>query len=391
MRKTITAITSVFLLLSVLSVSAFAGASQTPASQDVKKELQATAAYVTQQYLQNTEPGKMYKNAQYIARIAKSGIDCATLNQTYQADLKAELNTNGGRLLYEDTESAGSYALAIEALEAMGQNPQDFHGYDLMAALNGMKTTDNNLYMKGFTLLTINSHREQFTNSALEAALLVGINATYQDTDAGTGWDNWGINVDNNGQMIMALAPYYQTDEAIKTQIDKALAWNETMKTEAGYLNWGTGNANSTALALGALCAVGDSEKAAEAYALLQLFQSADTDGAYDYAGSANLFATADALTALSIYYDYLAANEDPQAPTEPSTEAPVSEPSSEEEPTTGTGAKGETTTHTNGNGGKGVPATGDSSGLVFIPVMGAVISGIAMIAMRKKKEAGSF
>lgn len=388
MKKTITAITAVILLLSTLTISSLAGEQKSTTSDLVKKEAQSAAAYIMEQYMAGTEAGTMYMNAQYIAYIAKSGIDSSMLNQVYQADLKAFLDANAGKLLYNGQEAAGSYALAIDALTAMGADPANFSGYDLFAAMNSIATANSNPYMNAYALAAIAIHKDKLTNPVLEHALLNSLDTIYTDDNGESGWDYWGVNVDNNGQIILGLAAYYHTNAVIKTQIDAALAWNETQKTADGYTNWGTANANSTALALQAFCAVKDYDKAESAYQMLLNYKCVDTDGAYLYGDSPSLFSTTGALAALSDYAALLADKEATDLP-------PVTEPGTQEKTTQAatnpiTGAESTTQESTGNtavaNTGNDTPKTGNGSGLVFIPAMAAVISGIAIVGLKRKK-----
>lgn len=387
MKKTAAVITSVVMLLCLFTTTAFAGESKITSKQ-VREDAKAAGAYVMQALLtQSATP--LYASGEIVTAVGKSGVECSELKAAYTASFKGHLEENGGKLP-ANTENSGYYAWAINALEALGLNPSNWEGYDLFALFEESAAACGSLYNNTAALTVIVNHKEKLKDSAtVEKVFLDGVAAVYQTTEDGaTGWDNWGISVDNNGNVIAALAPFYHTDETIKSQIDAALVWVETMKSDDGYasdLKYGTSaNANSTGVMLRAFAAMGDSEKALETYSLLQQFRSPEIEGAYTYYGSENLAATKDALVGLNSYAALLEKQEDETETTEPEeTTQQATEPVSKEETT----AFVTETTTVPSNSGKATPPTGDASqSLMWLPVSFMGISAVGALCFRKRK-----
>lgn len=385
LKHVTTTILSVALLLCAFTTGASAQ-ENIPDPAAVKQQYQATAHYVMDVMQTGVKQGEMYKNAQAVTSIVKSGIACDALKSAYLADLKAQLDANGGKLLYGGQESPGSYALAIEALDAIGSDPAAFNGYNLFALLDGVKAADTNLYMNAYAARAMGLYGDKVTNTASKTIILSAIKATFMEQDGAAGWDNWGINADNNGTVIYGLAPYYGQDDGLHAQIDKAMAFNETMRTAAGYDNGYGANASTTAAVLMGLSAMEKDTKAADAYTLLEQYQSKDVPGAYLYGTSPNAFASQQALTALDTYYTLLTKNSQP--PEEPTTQAPTQEGTTVPEPTTAENteptAAVSTTVKTTGHD---IPKTGDSAMLAVLPGVFVLISAAAVIGLRKKKQ----
>lgn len=379
MKKTMYTILVTLVTLALLVCSAAAAKPGKVSAADVKADMEATASYVMQTLLNETAQGQMHLMSQPVAAVVKSGIVCWELTERYQTDLKAYLDQNG---VYT---GIGYCALAIETLEAIGLNPADFHGYNLFEMLNGL-TPAGDLYQNAWALETVQAHQQQMTNEQLEQNLINALLSSFKEENGAAGWDNWGINADNNGTVIPALAPYYHTNNAVKEQIEKALAYNQTVKGEQGYENWGTGNINSTALVLEAFLAMEDWAHAAESYAMFANFRSSEVEGAYTYGGAAQSYASQGALQALIPYYNALLRLEE-ETTTEETTESTTVIP--EETTTAVTTTVQETTMEPSANtAGKPVPATGEESRLLWAPVSFALLSGVAALCLRKRKIA---
>lgn len=141
-----------------------------------------------------------------------------------EAYVKANFNDTNGTL-----GGAGSYLLTdnarlVLALTALGRDPADVGGKDLLTALQTLAATDPNstIYEQVFALLALNSNKYGHTTGLLTAIL------SKQQSDGS--WktsDNDDVgDVDMTAMALQALAPYYNnSSEEVDDAVDKALTW----------------------------------------------------------------------------------------------------------------------------------------------------------------------
>ena len=175
------------------------------------------------------------------------------------AYVKKNINAETHRL---DKNKSTDNARLILALTAISKDVTDVGGYDLLAGLDDMK------YIKRqgtngpvWTLIALDSHGYTPAGSVSRDALVETILSLQKDSGA------WYINstnktddVDMTAMAIQSLAPYYETNDAVKTAVDKALTWLGTMQKADGSFAEMAGAASSsesTAQVLVALCAMG--------------------------------------------------------------------------------------------------------------------------------------
>ena len=173
--------------------------------------------------------------------------------------VKKNINAETNRL---DKNKSTDNARLILALTAISKDVTDVGGYDLLAGLDDMK------YIKRqgtngpvWTLIALDSHDYTPAGSVTRDALVETILSLQKDSGA------WYINstnktgdVDMTAMAIQSLAPYYETNDAVKTAVDKALTWLGTMQKADGSFAEMAGAASSsesTAQVLVALCAMG--------------------------------------------------------------------------------------------------------------------------------------
>ena len=138
--------------------------------------------------------------------------------------VKANFNDTNGTL-----GGTGSYLLTdnarlVLALTALGRDPADVGGKDLLTALQTLAATDpySTIYEQVFALLALNSNKYGHTTGLLTAIL------SKQQSDGS--WktsdkDDVG-DVDMTAMALQALAPYYNnSSEEVDDAVDKALTW----------------------------------------------------------------------------------------------------------------------------------------------------------------------
>lgn len=153
----------------------------------------------------------------------------------------------------------------ILALTAIGRDVTNVAGHDLLAGLSDLSyVTRQGLNGAVYALLALDcggydvpeggtATREALINAILDKALPAG------------GWAYSGTEADPDmtAVAIQALAPYYGSNESVKSAVDKALEVLSAMQTEnGGFISSGSENSESSAQVVIALTALGiDPEK----------------------------------------------------------------------------------------------------------------------------------
>lgn len=319
LKKVSATILSATVIASTLAVSAFAAQQN-----EVDKELFDTSKYLLEQ-----NNSADYFNDYALGAVISGAAD-ESFKDSYKKSIEDALKENDGKLMYTDqysgdtAESLMYESSAVIALHKMGFDVSDIGGYDLTKAIESFDLTliDNPYHLcEALKASKLIGAGEENISRLIDALMTY-----YTDNGETGGMDYWGISTDNNGAFIEALAPFSDSDEKIKSAIEKSVKFIEKMKRPDGYDSSEAyasenGNADSTALALRAFIAVNDGEKAQEAYNYLLGFKSQEKDGAYLYAGDESVYAAKDAQYALLAYSEYLLKTNDNQTESE-TTEA---------------------------------------------------------------------
>lgn len=300
----------VFLLALSVCVPAFAAA---PSHQAVQKEATAAAAYLEANGMNSFTAD----SSRDFLLFLRAGADVSAYKDSYLQSVKDKLTQTNGQL-----NSMQLYANIMLCLDALGKDVTNFAGFDLpalYAEIDPAAPDYNNPY---YYKEAMESAALFVDDSAFADGLLDGLLAFYK---MGEGMDYYGCSSDNTAYFITTLVAYNGTRD-VQTYIDDAVAVLETHKTDGGYFSnakYGTEpNADSTALALMAYAALGDTDKCSEIYADLANFKGSG-DGIYTYAGSDSTYATRDVLTALGYYLPVLDDSTTTEEPTSAGTETP--------------------------------------------------------------------
>lgn len=143
------------------------------------------------------------------------------------------------------------YSRVILALTAIGKDPTNVAGYDLVKPLsNYEKTIWQGINGPIWALIALDSGnytcsiRQQYIDNILNSEI------------PGGGWslDGKAADADITGMALQALAKY-QDQPKVKAATDRALSWLSTNQSaDGGYSSMGTPNCESTAQVLVALC-----------------------------------------------------------------------------------------------------------------------------------------
>ena len=197
------------------------------------------------------------------------------------------------------------YSRLIIALTAIGADPANVAGHNLLTALGDFdKTVWQGINGPIWALIALDSGNYDIPlneEAATQATRQLYINEilSRQNDDGGWSLTSMGGNdpsdPDITGMALQALAKY-QTQSAVKTATDKALTCLSRMQdADGGYASWATSNSESVVQVIVALCELGidlnDSRFVKDGYTLLDnLFSYRNADGSFSHTanGSGN-------------------------------------------------------------------------------------------------------
>ena len=166
-----------------------------------------------------------------------------------------------GRL---DRTKTTENARIILALTAMGKDPTNVGGYNLLDGFYNMRDClkKQGVNVPIFALLALDSHNYTPTHNDVTRDGLVELILSDQ-VKADGGWalegaDAKASDVDMTAMAIQSLAPYYDTDPTVREAVDKALVLlSSKQQAGGGFTSWGSANSESCAQVIVALTALG--------------------------------------------------------------------------------------------------------------------------------------
>ena len=245
-----------------------------------------------------------------VIALARSGRDVP--DSYYDSVVKAVQSAKGQLSDKKSTE----YARTILALTAIGKDPADVGGYDLLAGLADMDdVTYQGINGAIFALLALDSGKydvpaaaeggTQTTRDGLMAYILA-----QQLSDGGWALSGTSADPDVTAMALQALAPYRTGDETVDAAVDKGVQLLSDMQlSDGGYSSWGTLNSESCAQVLIALATLGidpvsDSRFVKNGLTVLDALLAYAVSGGFRHTvdGEADAIATEQALCALTAY-----------------------------------------------------------------------------------------
>ena len=245
-----------------------------------------------------------------VIALARSGRDVP--DSYYDSVVKAVQSAKGQLSDKKSTE----YARTILALTAIGKDPADVGGYDLLARLADMDdVTYQGINGAIFALLALDSGKydvpaaaeggSQVTRDGLVAYILA-----QQLSDGGWALSGTSADPDVTAMALQALAPYRTGDETVDAAVDKSVQLLSDMQlSDGGYSSWGTLNSESCAQVLIALATLGidpvsDSRFGKNGLTVLDALLAYAVSGGFRHTvdGEADAIATEQALCALTAY-----------------------------------------------------------------------------------------
>ena len=157
--------------------------------------------------------------------------------------VKDNIDRNG-RL--HETKSTDNSRLIL-ALTAIGKNVNDVGGYNLLSGLNSMdyigKQGINGVF---WALIAFDSHDYETPTGDVTRDNLVKTILAAQTSDGGWSLSGTTGDADMTGMALQALAPYYNTDSAVKAAVDKALNWLSTIQNKDGSFSGSEGTTSES-------------------------------------------------------------------------------------------------------------------------------------------------
>lgn len=197
--------------------------------------------------------------------LARSGYDVPDgYFEEYYATVEAYVKACSGAL---HVKKYTEYSRVIVALTAIGKNPSDVAGYNLLTALgnfdkiiwqgiNGpiwalIALDSGNYAMPQNPAATTQATRQMYIDEILSRQLG---NGGWNLTDKG---GDGTVDPDITGMALQALAKY-QEQASVKTATDKALdCLSKMQRPDGSFASWGTTNSESVAQVIVALCELG--------------------------------------------------------------------------------------------------------------------------------------
>ena len=240
-------------ILLTLTVPAFAASS-------VQSEVQGSAAYMVSA-VKSPEVGSIGGEWAIIG-LARFGY---TVPANYYDDYYARVEKyvkNCSGVLHERKYT--EYSRVILALTAIGRDPSNVAGYNLLTPLGDFeKTIWQGLNGPIWALIALDSGNYEIPknpSAKTQATRRLYIDEILNNQMKDGGWSLTGTgesDVDITAMALQALAKY-QDQKAVKTATDSALTWlSKNQDSKGGYASWGTTNVESVAQVIVALCELG--------------------------------------------------------------------------------------------------------------------------------------
>lgn len=236
--------------------------------------------------------------------IARHGDEVPSI---YLNSLENKIDTNKGIMT-----QATDYERTVLGLLAVGKDPTNFKGYNLVEKIYNNKDMDEqgiNAYI--FGLIALDAGKFDVPSNALWTRDKL-IQAILDNRTADKGWDYAGDKADPDmtGMALTALAPYTNRVD-VKNAVDAAVVkLSSIQKDNGGFASWGTENSESICQVIIALCANGIDPTSNEKFIkngknpLDALLEHRTEDGGFSHIKGTgyNAMATEQAMEALEAY-----------------------------------------------------------------------------------------
>ena len=254
--KQIRKLAALILVLSVL----FSLAVPTLAASSVQTEMQGSAAYMVSAV---KAPEVSSIGGEWaVLGLARSGYSVPKdYFDNYYANVEKYVKSCKG-VLHERKYT--EYSRVILALTAIGRDPSNVAGYNLLMPLGDFdKTIWQGLNGPIWALIALDSGNYTIPKNTTAKTqstrqLFVDEILNRQQKDGGWTLDDTGDSDPDMTAMVLQALAKYQDQSAVKAATDKALTFlSKAQNRNGGFASWGTVNAESTAQVIVALCELG--------------------------------------------------------------------------------------------------------------------------------------
>jgi len=216
-------------------------------SMDERRAIYAGAG----RYLSDMNPNISYGDSKegYLLGLGRAGYPVdSNLYSGYYDSVKNYLASHNNRF-----ESVSECAKVVIALNAIGYDPTNINGVDIIQQLNETSDPDS-VWEYAYALIALDS--KQY-NSTARDVYLNKLLASQLDSGA-WGWNETAVDIDTTGMVLAALAPYYNSNSSVKAAVDKSLNYLSASQMPDGAFASGMNeNANTTAMVVLALSELG--------------------------------------------------------------------------------------------------------------------------------------
>lgn len=246
-----------------IAITSSNGSEETVYSIYVKQEQQVSADTMREGVLNVLDSGLTgdacgYGNEWAVLALARNDSLSDAKKEAYYASVEKAVEEAGSAML--DTTYATTNARVVLALAAIGKNPQEVAGYNLLQPLANMDyVTGQGINAAVYALLAFDAGNYAIpaagageTQTTREGLIQKLLDAQLADG----GWDYSGISADPDmtAMVLQAFAPYYSTNASVKAAVDKGLQVLSNIQNPDGtYSSWGYTSSYSAAQVLTAL------------------------------------------------------------------------------------------------------------------------------------------
>ena len=245
------------ILLMIITILSVAGCGKT-------KDVQEIDLSVAAQWMQQEVPEPMYGSVGgewLVLGLARSSVQISEdYFSSYYQNLENILTEYEGIL---DERKYTEYSRVILALTAIGKNPENVAGYNLLTPLaNYEKTIFQGINGPVFALLALDSGRYEIPlleGEGIQADRQMYLEYILEKESPDGGWSLAGGagEADMTAMVLQALAKY-QEDEKIAAAIERGLQFlSEQQQEDGGYIAYGTQSSETVSQVIVALTELG--------------------------------------------------------------------------------------------------------------------------------------
>ncbi len=188
-----------------------------------------------------------------------------TVYNTYIKNLKSYIKKNKG---LGQNAYCTDYARVILTLGALGENPKNFAGRNLVKAMVNAPTTGFNSYV--WTLMALNNVEGNITKDLSvedKAKELIAEILSHELSSGGFNYSGDEADTDMTAMVITALSPYRESNQDVAKAIDRALSLlSESQLSDGSYSSHGQVTCESTAWVLIAITSLSIDPKTDERF-----------------------------------------------------------------------------------------------------------------------------